>query len=332
MRFSRTFLSVLFALLCLGFAAAGLAMLFIPQDTLTFWYFGHHNDYIGRFLRQYGWFEQALWNTGHLFLFAILALGLGWLLKKWQQLPSLSVTYALAVFGLLLLLGVLIEFAQVQIGRSFSYSDILLDSCGAAAGLSVLLAIRPFNKALLCVLCFSIGLIPLFQASVNLYQMHRDFPVLFDNPSQLALKRFETSKAVVKTVTVQDSERLPVELLAVELGTEGYSVLKLKEMVRDWRGYKRLVIEWDNTSDLAFDMICRVHDKHHILSGNATQDRFHQRVRVMPGSNRHSFNLVDIAKAPKKREMDMSQIAAVLCFSFRLTQPRTLLVKTIYLE
>lgn len=275
---------------------------------------------------QESWFEAELWNAGHLLLFFLVAYILGSGLCTYLRIEALAFRHVFTLWLILVLIGLVIEYIQVQVGRSFAYSDVVLDGFGAAAGLCLLLPVRCGLRFLLSVLCVSIGLSSLIKASTNLYRMHDEFPVLFDHPDRLSLKRF-SGNSQFGAVIVNGAK-----YLQVEFGTQEYSGIVLQEMKRDWSGYAQLIMRWKNPNADPLSLTCRIHDRWHRESGNATQDRFHQVITVSPGENHISFDLSKVQALPNNRVMDMTSIMALMCFTSSLNQPKTLLLQSVYLQ
>lgn len=302
-----------------------LALLFVPKhefySALDIYFSG-----LSQFVAPGSWFETELWNAGHFVLFFLFAYLTGSVAKSLLKVNALPWHIAFLLLVIFLLLGLLIEYIQIQVGRSFAYSDVWLDGLGAAAGLFLLIRVPAGVRIVLSLLCILIGLSSLLQAAMNLYRMHDEFPVLFDRPDALSLKRLTGNASFV----VQKEGR--EAYLQVEFGTDNYSDLALTQMVRDWSSFKQLVMEWYNPAQNSLSLTCRIHDKLHKDSGNATDDRFNRKVIIEPGKNRVDFDLSQVQRLPNNRQMEMDSIMALMCFSTHLQQPRKLLLDKIYLQ
>lgn len=275
---------------------------------------------------QGSWFEAELWNAGHVLLFFLLSYLLGRLVCLIFCIRTLPFNYILLLLVILVLSGWAVEHIQLQYGRSFAYSDIALDGFGSAAGLSLFLSIRYGFRAILSLIFITLGLSSLFSASINLYRMYGEFPVLFEQVDELSLKRFSGSSK--REMTKQGNDHS----LSIEFGTDRYSNLVLKEMKRDWSGYSQLVMQWYNPSIDDLVITCRIHDNLHRYSGNAIDDRFHQLVTLKLGGNRVVIDLSKVEHLSNGRHMNMNTIMALMCFSTSLDSPRQLILRKIYLR
>lgn len=302
-----------------------IILLFVPKHdfylTLDAFFLG-----VSGFIAPGSWFETELWNAGHFILFFLFAYVTGCMVKaklKVETLPWYMGCFLLVIF---VFIGLLIEYIQVQVGRSFAYSDVWLDGLGAAAGLFLLVRMPVGGRILFSSICMAIGLSSLFEASANLYRMHHEFPVLFDRPDALSLQRVSGN---AKFVARQEVGKVYLE---VEFGADEYSNVALTEVVRNWSSYKQLVMDWYNPESVSLALTCRIHDKWHRDSDNAIDDRFNALVTIEPGVNRIYFDLAQVQNLPNGRKMSMDAIVALMCFSSHLSKPHPLLLEKVYLQ
>ena len=285
---------------------SGLFLLFIPLDVQG----------LGRSL-------AALWNLGHLLFFFCLT----WMLLpriKWKgiQAPA-GVGIGLAmVCGLVL--GGLIEFLQHGIdGRSAGVGDIYLDITGAMLA-SVWTEWRPGMTlfpyaATLRVVSIMVAaplFFPLLAALADEWRARRDFPVLVDSTSCMALSRFSDQKNLQ---WLGDSIR-------IDFTTTRYSGFGLRFFPRGWTGYARLEMSLSNPSDRTITLTCRIHDRSH---NQAYEDRFNAMYAIVPGENTIVMNLAEVSALPTGRLMDMTNIAGIGCFTTSLERPVALLLHRI---
>lgn len=238
---------------------------------------------------------------------------------------------------LLALLGLAIgiEYLQLHTGRQFSLRDIYLDACGIAVGARLSLPIaaslprwlRHVGDAVLIIL-IAAGLRDAGLAVFNKIYVSQQFPLLWSPHQVLAESRLAGSSS--RKIVTEETTGQPV--LQVTFGTQRYSSFELMPLVSDWRNHSNLNITAMNPSPMPLEITCRVHDSSHYKNGAKLNDRFNQRVTLNTGWNTASFSLHDIESAPRKREMDMSRIENLTCFTVQLTAPRQAFFKEIWLS
>ena len=88
--------------------------------------------------------------------------------------------------------------------------------------------------------------------------------------------------------------------------------LTFDEPVRDWRGWRSLVLDLANVGDAPLPLGFRVNDLRH---DNRYVDRYDTTLELPPRSRqRFAFPIDAIRHAPQGREMDLDQIAKVIVF------------------
>ncbi|MBI3186669.1 MAG: VanZ family protein [Gammaproteobacteria bacterium] len=258
---------------------------------------------------------QAMWNLGHVPLFAGLAL-LGCATPLARQLAGIRLFLAATVLALLA--GIAVEWLQLLIGRSFDYLDVLRDLAGVYLGLGVHLArqSRSWQQRLgflgMSSLLLLLALLPIGQILVDSYAMQRAFPVLSDFESARELSRWETQRAAI--ALADEPVRHGGQSLRVTFQAGRFPDVGLREMQSDWSAYQTLHVSTFNTLSTPLDMTVKIFDREHMAGGYHSKDRFNQVVSLRPGWNDLHIALADVKKSPADRAMDMANIAGLSFF------------------
>jgi hypothetical protein len=294
------------------------------------------------------WF-QSFWNSGHVVLFFIAGLWLySSLFKRFRltfPLPFVIILQLAIPFWGFFALAFAIEYLQAQVGRQFSYGDVWLDMTGLLGGVAWAVG-RGLGRRRAASLSYSVavlillvGFSPLLSASFDRLRMHLALPVLLSNVDALMLKRLEgnavhhiVSKTQFLSETRFFSMALPETLLKVGFTQDRYSTLSVHTVYGDWSAYQTLVMDWYNPGDENLNMVCRVHDYLHYRSGQQGNDRFRKGVHLLAGWNQLRFPISDIVSAPKTRQMDITRIDQLKCYTMSLVEPREAYLSRIFLE
>jgi len=67
-------------------------------------------------------------------------------------------------------------------------------------------------------------------------------------------------------------------------------------------------------------MTCRIDDRPHAKRGYAYEDCFNRAFGAAPGWSEISFLLEDVVRAPRERQLDLTQIAAFMVFAVDVEQ------------
>ncbi len=275
---------------------------------------------------------KELWDLGHIVYFAVmvfLLVELG-LLKKF----SLPVQW-LALLLLSLLWGTLIEVLQYDTQRTPDLADIFRDLTGCLLVLSFHPALLKLSSnpgrlliRLLVSLLLFVQLIPLSIALIDETIARQQFPVLSNFETPFELDRWGGGEIV------QLDEGSDFYQLKVNLTTSTYSGLGMKYFMSDWRGFDTVKLKLFNPSHKALNLVVRIHDAEH-ETGNrayAYSDRFNTRVKLKRGWNDITIALDIVESAPRRRKMDLSQVADISFFAIRLPEQRVVYVDSIGLQ
>jgi len=270
-----------------------------------------------------GW-RGSILDLGHVPLFA--ALTLAWVRRDRSPLPP-----ALCAAGLA---GVA-ELVQAGVGRNPDWGDFLrgvLGALAAAAGVAAWRARRTPRRAAGFVLVVA-GLLawPLLDIGPRLLDAargYRDFPVLADFRTDSELVRWEPAQAVLTRTADPDRPDGWVGRLELQPGPEPYPGASLEPITGDFRGYRRLCCSF-GVEGGPLEVVISVRSG----AGEGRPTTHYQTGRVY-GSGPHTvrLELPEVAPRARPRPLDLSDVRAVQFFTTDLTQPRTMLIRAVWLE
>lgn len=249
-------------------------------------------------------FLAVLNDAAHAPVFALLTLVLLRLIGNWTRSTGVA-RYATA-FALAVAIGGVVEGLQSLIGRDAEWSDLAMDSLGAAAaiGIAIACAGRRWLGGAIFTAAAVFALWSIAEAGLAYLERQRQFPTIVDFDSPL------------------DWYFLRSHGVAVESG-DGCTALRITggrwpglthaEPQPDWRGRTTLIVDVANLGRDALGVTLRVHDLAH---DNRSEDRFNRNFELASGAReRISIPLAAIAAAPKGRELDLARIAGLILFA-----------------
>lgn len=264
---------------------------------------------------------ERLWNLGHIVFFFFFSL----LVLRFRPEPSLY-RGLIKTTAIALSLGLIIEISQTFVGRQGSLADISFNLIGA--GIAALWFYRRKTvkgkkrlwASYACLLL--IAATPLLLGVGNKILSYWQYPVLLDFSYSLEQMRLNGSA----DIQVAPFQQQPGAMIT--FGKEQYSGFNLGEFYSDWRDQQQLVIELVNL-DKTLPFTCRVHDQHH---NQAYNDRYNRRWQLPTGPQTLIMTVDDIRQAPKARDMDMANVAKLICFTTLATEQPRIFLKKIYLR
>lgn len=276
---------------------------------------------------------KDIWDSGHLFLFALIIYGYFNLGSKVNR----SISYKIILTTIVsLVLGSAVEVIQLLLHRDFSKGDIINDLLGGYIGL---LALAVFNKQqtlkfkatalILIIFCFAAGLRNMEKHLLDEWNMRQQFPVLSDFENQLEMSRWENARTVLQRT--QEFTKTGTSSLKVSFLPGRYPNISLKHFINNWSGYKAIRYSIYNPSNKSHTFQMKVYDNKHISRGRSYNDRFNHKISVAPGWNTFNIPLTDIFNAPKNRSMNMQQMKGFSLFTDHLKQPLTIYIDNIHL-
>ncbi|MDQ2075856.1 hypothetical protein [Marinimicrobium sp. ABcell2] len=268
-------------------------------------------------------FYRELWSQGHMVFFAVLSLWLASVVSMHSPRRWLILSVAVLV------VGVIIEGIQSQIGRTASWEDVVRNLIGTWLGLfwSLPADRRVWVGRLLASVLLLWQLSGLASHAVTHYHRIQQFPVLSNFESGHDVKAWSGQ---VERVT--DPVREGSYSLAVHLSTKRFSGIGSYTLHRDWRGYDELVFDLYNPGDETLPINLRINDRQHEKDRPRYADRYNRRLDVQPGWNEYRISLEDVRSAPESRDMNMAEIQQFQLFVHNLEQPRTVYLDHLRLE
>lgn len=264
---------------------------------------------------------RYLWGMGHLFCFALWV----YFYVNWRS-NNLFSRQLLEVFLLVFLTGGLVELIQGQIGREASWVDLGNDLIGGMAGalfFSPLRASFSFWKlkflqtAIICLVAWT--LFPVAKVVVDDIVAREQFPLLagFETPLEASRWSGSARRKIVKNVHFSGTAALQLQLT-----TQLYSGIGLKDFPRDWSGYRFISLQVFNPDPDPLKLHFRIHDCYHSEHANAYSDRYNNSFNLKPGWNQLQVALDKVARAPKSRMLDLTQVGGMGVFVGKLPRKR----------
>lgn len=278
---------------------------------------------------------KELWNLGHVLYFALMVL----LFTRWPRFGRVPLLWRWPILiALTLAWGVGIEALQYGSARSTDIMDVSRDLCGSWLMLCFHPAFRQASRKILnrflqiSALAFLLyHLMPLTIALGDETLARIQFPLLsdFSTPFELDRWKGDADRQVVAGIGGKAGRQMQIGL-----HTTLYSGTGMDYLPSDWSTYQFLNLDIYNESAEGLQLTIRVHDLTHqsVNPRYLFNDRFHQSVYLTRGWNELKIPLQAIENAPRKRSMDMKQIADVSFFARSLKKPRAIYLDRIYLS
>jgi VanZ family protein len=273
------------------------------------------------------------WDLGHILSFSVWSY---LLLSLWEWISKQPLLIqSILVLPFALILGVLIELIQINIGRTFSNIDVFNDLIGSFIALIYFNASRRnISKVILRLLQFTavflilLAIFPLARASIDEYFSMKKFPILSDFETPFEIGRWSDRD---KLEINHDIVRNGKSSLRVQLDTTKYSGTSLKYFPNDWRDFSTLRFSVFNTSFDPLKIHCKLYDMLHAVNGYNYDDRFNGEFTLTHGWNDIEIRIDRIANAPVERKMDLSNIRSFGIFVVSLSQPEVIYIDDVRL-
>jgi VanZ family protein len=289
---------------------------------------------------------REIQNAGHIPAFGFLALTLLGL-SRWLFFEGASEGYwhYLVAFVCTVLIGAVMELAQLHAHREADLYDVGRDAIGAATFLGLHAALnhktaaswkRKWPNARRAVLVASIVALVLAYSPLLLWigaYIHRNqaFPqictfetywerkFLFAQDADLVIAEAPQG---ARNVTSHNVGRLTMR-------PADFPGLLIREPYPDWSDYRYLSFGVYSEMAKPITLVLRVNDIHH---NDVHEDRFNYPFTVVPGMNQFRVSLEEIRKAPADREMDMARINTIVLFAAYPDETYTVSIDNIRLE
>jgi hypothetical protein len=263
---------------------------------------------------------RYVWGAGHLLSFALWT----YLYGLWKDDRSFWPLVG-EVLLLTIAVGGLTELLQSTIGREGTWLDLGNDIIGSSIGLFFLTSARrslPFFRLrslqvpVLILVVWS--LFPTGKVIVDDLIARQQFPLLSGFETSLEASRWRGSAKRVVSTNVPFSGKASLQ---VNLNTQRYSGLGLKDFPRDWSNYRFVTLRVFNPEIDPLQLHFRIHDHFH---ANRYSDRYNNSFKLQSGWNELLIDLDDVLNAPKGRKLDLSRVAGMGVFVGKLERPRTI--------
>ncbi|MCW8194451.1 hypothetical protein F6455_06605 [Proteobacteria bacterium 005FR1] len=266
---------------------------------------------------------RALANLAHIGFFALATVLVA------GRVDLRSPRRWLLLTGVVVIISLLIELIQSQVGRSATVHDGLRNLTGT--WLAILWLQRPsagvwLGRAIVGgVLLLELGLVAETIAAQQ--RMRAQLPLLSGMESVWDVNRWQGIASEVRQSDDHASEG--TYALEARLGPTAFSGISMTRMPNDWSAYGELSFDVYNPQAKKLQLTVRIHDADHEIAEAAWrfEDRFNRRLLVEPGWNHYRISLAEVQQSPEEREMDMSLIKELRLFAAGLEEE-----KIIYLD
>lgn len=257
--------------------------------------------------------------------------------QRHKILLPMTIGRVIRIAAALIAAGAIAEVLQKLVGRSASLADIAANGVGLLAGICWVLCCRsnPLASGLkyavaTAMLLLSISISPLLDAWDCLLQI-RSFPMLASFERTREFRNWNSHSAVLSQSdqwATDGNHCAKLELLAGD-----YPGMLMTWFERDWSNHSRVRLDLKNSNDFDLQVVFKLHDRQHVDSDFADDDRFHE-VTVIPAGQIVSLAipLSKVKNAPASRQMDLDQMWTIDLFAIHLQKPAVLLIDGLRLE
>ena len=270
---------------------------------------------------------DALWPIGHVTVFAFWS----FLLLRYQ--PTIKTANLSKQFILLTLfcfsLGIAIELIQPFFGRSREVGDVFMNYIGVLLSTLVINRNRihwGFQLAYVSVLGYL-----LMPSALSIYdeiKLRYEFPVLASFQQNIALTRWKSDQPLSLAKPLPDGH----QMMKITFVKRKYSGVALRYFQDDWQEYKSITMRFYNPNSYALPVTLIMTDQHYNKSKPNSQDRFDKDLEIAPGFSDITLPLKEVQAGVKLRKMDLSQMAGVDFYMYKLTNPIHLYLEELYLQ
>jgi len=281
-----------------------------------------------------GRLHKEFWDLGHVPLFAGLVF-VALQLKSLNRHAWPVLLLGCVMFSLLL--GLMVEWIQLHVGRNFEVKDLFSDVLGGVMGLLGYGVLREKLKpgarigaALGILLLGMVALVPVTLAAADAWMMREDYPVLGDFETPFERERWDTNLARLEVTG--DVVRFGHKAMKVTLLAGEYPDVTLKELSPEWSEFKSLRFSVYNTLNVPLPMVLKIYDREHVHNGYEHSDRFNREIDMQPGWNDIEVRMQDVFEAPRNREMNLHEIKSLSLFVEYLEVPVVIYVDGVRLS
>ncbi len=312
------------------YRTVALLLLCLAATTCTIWLLVNYH------LSGKSQFQAALQDSGHALIFWCLALVLAVLFRKLRPSGNIKIVVVASVLACVVT-GAAVEIIQsTMVGRDSSWSDLFLDTIGAAAGGAVFLSFYAKRALRIIYLAGASALLTVSLSSPLLwlyagYQRDRAFPLIADFENTWLNKFIDTEYSASYSIVPApgDWKENSSNVVKVDFDTGPWPGLISRDVSDDWRNYNYFVFEVFNPQQQELQLVLRINDKHH---NNRHADRFNRTYEIKPGHREIKVAIDDITRGPSTRKMDMEHVFGTMVYMLRPPRPYTLYFDNFRLE
>jgi hypothetical protein len=292
----------------------------------------------------YGW--RMLFEIGHIPLFGVTGLLMLRIVSVWRAGTALNpADYLLALLATAVLSLAAEALQLLQPARHANIGDALKNLTGAVCFIGIAAGLRrglwrglgpdgPVAARLVvagAVLALGLAVLPLVGVAWSYAQRAAAFPVVADLTAGwqkpfLYVGRSELARVPAPRHWVEQAGSRVARLTFLDAPWPGFTV---REPHPDWSGFTTLRFQVWSELEGPVEIVLRVDDTHR---GRAHSDRYNGSFIVVPGLNDFSVPLATIARGPRERLLDLSDISQFILFSRRPEEPFELYFGPLWLE
>jgi VanZ family protein len=276
---------------------------------------------------------RLAWELGHVCTFFIWTLAAFLALKAFARTPfSRQLILALLATSAG---GLLIEWLQSMVGRTFALTDVMNDLLGTVIAIAFLSPTRHLTKRRTLRILQSASLVllilqllPLAKVVIDDIIAWQQFPILADFETPFEAGRWVSESPTALSDQIFRHGRFSLQ---VRLKPAQYSGASLRYFPSDWRNYSTLHLSIFNVSKEALPITISIHDIQHIRTGQAYADRFTANVTLSHGWNNIDLPLTAVQHAPGGRNLDMSEIRDISIVTVGMWRPHVIYIDNVRL-
>ncbi len=256
--------------------------------------------------------------------------------KRLAIVIPMTIGRTAVVAVLLTVLGLVGEFLQYFAGRNPSLKDVAANSAGLLAAFvwvsgGTTIGVKRFLAGLISVLLITVASSGPLMNVWDCVQQLRQMPLLASFERALELGSWRARDATM-TLSTEWSTHGKTSL-QVDLHPARYPGVSFFWPNADWQGYQTFAVDLRNPTDRPLNLIIKVQDREHRLSGKDPRDRFRRHVLLEPGQVQNvTIATSEIRRAPENRSMRMDQISLVQVFTSNLKDHTIFFVDNLRLE
>ncbi len=274
---------------------------------------------------------MALWNLAHLPLFFLLTVLFDYsFLKRYPRRWTVWLQFLLPP---LVIFAVGTEALQALTDRQPSWRDVVNNCIGVVLACLWLASSRYLTRPWATsarVLVLLAGMLLLSQPLKLLWadqHSKQSFPQL--GRMESAIEPTNWSVGARRSGEARDGQYA----LQVQLPVQRFAGTTLRHFPSDWQRYQQLHLSVFNPGNSPLNLSLRIHDRQHERGDQPYHDRFNYNFVASPGWTDISLPLNRIGHAPRDRQLNLSEVAALRVF-YPGTPPEPIefLIDSVYLD